>query len=75
MRVDVDDATLVDEALAPVRAAGAFARAVLREATYSLSPRPIDPGLRGFEFEESHRDKPRESDGRGSRLIRVRDRY
>lgn len=29
----------------------------LRETTYSLSPRPLDPSARGFEFEEQHRDK------------------
>lgn len=27
----------------------------LRKATYELSPTPLDPGLRGFEFEEKHR--------------------
>ncbi len=28
----------------------------LRETTYSLSPGPIDPRARGFEFEDKHRD-------------------
>jgi putative hemolysin len=27
----------------------------LRKATYELSPTPVDPGLRGYEFEEKHR--------------------
>ncbi|MFW8636433.1 lysophospholipid acyltransferase family protein [Cribrihabitans pelagius] len=29
--------------------------AYLRQATYALSPEPLDPELRGFEFEEKHR--------------------
>jgi putative hemolysin len=28
----------------------------LRETTYALSPGPIDPRARGFEFEDKHRD-------------------
>jgi putative hemolysin len=31
--------------------------AFLRETTYGLSPRPIDPRARGFEFEERHRER------------------
>ena len=34
----------------------------LRQTTYALSPRPLDPTARGFEFEDKHRspeDKPR----------------
>jgi putative hemolysin len=42
--------------------------AFLRETTYSLSPTPLDPSARGFEFEEQHRDK----DARSARLL---DRY
>jgi putative hemolysin len=47
----------------------------LRAATYSLSPAPIDPNLRGFEFEEGHREKGRDGHGRARRVIRIRDRY
>jgi hypothetical protein len=43
--------------------------AFLRESTYALSPRPLDPNARGFEFEEQYRDK----DARPGR--RVLDRY
>ncbi|MBO6603875.1 MULTISPECIES: lysophospholipid acyltransferase family protein [Rhodophyticola] len=32
----------------------------LREATYGLSPNPLNPNEIGFEFEERHRDGPRE---------------
>jgi putative hemolysin len=43
--------------------------AFLRESTYALSPRPLDPNARGFEFEDQYRDK----DARPGR--RVLDRY
>lgn len=43
--------------------------AFLRESTYALSPRPLDPNARGFEFEDQYRDK----DVRPGR--RVLDRY
>ncbi|MCR9067430.1 MAG: lysophospholipid acyltransferase family protein [Rhodobacteraceae bacterium] len=46
--------------------------AFLRETTYRLSPRPLDTNLRGFEFEDRHRD-PNADQGivRG----RLKDRY
>jgi putative hemolysin len=43
--------------------------AFLRESTYALSPRALDPNARGFEFEEQYRDK----DARPRR--RVLERY
>ncbi|MFW5654248.1 MAG: lysophospholipid acyltransferase family protein [Roseicyclus sp.] len=50
--------------------------AFLRAQTYSLSPVPLDPNLRGFEFEDIHRDKAeREAGGRLARAIRIRERY
>ncbi len=42
--------------------------AFLRERTYGLSPVPLDPNVRGFEYEEQHRDK----DARQGPLL---DRY
>ncbi|GAA5069726.1 lysophospholipid acyltransferase family protein [Roseibacterium beibuensis] len=46
--------------------------AFLRERTYGLSPRPLDPRLRGFEFEAQHRDR----DDEGARPRgRLKDRY
>lgn len=44
----------------------------LRETTYALSPRPLDPRARGFEFEQRHR-APEEGDA-GKRRI-LGDRY
>jgi putative hemolysin len=44
----------------------------LRETTYALSPRPIDPRARGFEFEDRHRDK---DDAPAPRLRALKDRY
>jgi len=49
--------------------------AFLREATYALSPTPIDPRLCGFDFGESHRDKDGSGEARGRKLIRIRERY
>jgi putative hemolysin len=49
--------------------------AFLRSATYALSPVPIDPSQRGFEFEDGHRERGRNGDGRARRLARIRDRY
>jgi putative hemolysin len=47
--------------------------AFLRESTYALSPTPLDPNARGFEFEENHRDKSGQAaHGKGRKL---RDRY
>ena len=46
--------------------------AFLREKTYSLSPRPLDTTLRGFEFEERHRE-PGQDQGRVRG--RLKDRY
>ncbi len=46
--------------------------AFLREKTYSLSPRPLDTQIQGFEFEERHRD-PEADQGRVRG--RLRDRY
>jgi putative hemolysin len=46
--------------------------AFLREKTYGLSPRPLDPQLRGFEFEAQHRDK--DAPGAGARG-KLKDRY
>ncbi|MEM7724042.1 MAG: lysophospholipid acyltransferase family protein [Pseudomonadota bacterium] len=45
--------------------------AFLRKTTYALSPRPLDPDLRGFEFEERHRDPDDVARTRG----RLKDRY
>ena len=42
----------------------------LRATTYALSPGPIEPRARGFEFEDRHRD-PDDATRRG----RLRDRY
>jgi len=46
--------------------------AFLREKTYALSPEPLDPSMRGFEFEERHRDE--QTDQRRVRG-RLKDRY
>jgi putative hemolysin len=48
--------------------------AFLRETTYALSPRPIDPRAQGFEFEDRHRDGAAEADGPRARR-RLRERY
>jgi putative hemolysin len=48
--------------------------AFLREKTYGLSPTPLDPNMRGFEFEDQYRDKSDEDAGRG-RVRKLRDRY
>jgi putative hemolysin len=45
--------------------------AFLRESTYALSPVPLDPATRGFEFEDQYRG----NDGRAGRAGRVLDRY
>ena len=46
--------------------------AFLRETTYALSPRPLDPQAQGFEFEERHRDPDApDASPRG----RLRERY
>ncbi len=42
----------------------------LRLTTYALSPRPMDPTARGFEFEDKHRDP----DEKSSRMT-LKDRY
>jgi hypothetical protein len=39
--------------------------AFLRERTYALSPTPLDPNARGFEFEDQYRDKRRTRRGAG----------
>lgn len=44
----------------------------LRETTYGLSPRPLDPSARGFEFEQRHR-APEDIDGRKRKILG--DRY
>jgi putative hemolysin len=44
--------------------------AFLRETTYALSPTPLDPNARGFEFEDQYRDKAEDGAAR-----RLRDRY
>jgi putative hemolysin len=62
-------------ALAPFATDARGMMTFLRTATYALSPSPIDPNLRGFEFEEGHREKDGTGDGRGRRVIRIRDRY
>lgn len=46
--------------------------AFLREKTYALSPEPLDTSMRGFEFEERHRDE--HTDQRRVRG-RLKDRY
>jgi len=46
--------------------------AFLREKTYALSPEPLDTSMRGFEFEERHRDA--QTDQRRVRG-RLKDRY
>ncbi len=46
--------------------------AFLRERTYSLSPRPLDTQIQGFEFEERHRDPEVEQ---GRVRGRLKDRY
>jgi putative hemolysin len=48
--------------------------AFLRERTYALSPTPLDPNARGFEFEDQYRDKSDE-DGGGAGSAKLRDRY
>jgi putative hemolysin len=45
--------------------------AFLREKTYGLSPRPLDPSLRGFEFEDRHRSPDEKARVRGG----LRERY
>ncbi|WP_224814930.1 lysophospholipid acyltransferase family protein [Hasllibacter sp. MH4015] len=42
----------------------------LRKTTYALSPRPLDPSARGFEFEDKHR-APEEKSAR----LTLKDRY
>jgi putative hemolysin len=42
----------------------------LRKTTYALSPRPLDPTARGFEFEDKHRG-PDEKPAR----MNLKDRY
>ncbi len=42
----------------------------LRETTYALSPRPLDPSARGFEFEDKHRG-PEDKSAR----LNLKDRY
>lgn len=44
----------------------------LRETTYGLSPRPLDPSARGFEFEQRHRSAE-ENEGRKRKILG--DRY
>jgi putative hemolysin len=44
----------------------------LRETTYGLSPRPLDPAARGFEFEQRHRSAE-ENEGRKRKILG--DRY
>ena len=44
----------------------------LRETTYGLSPRPLDPSARGFEFEQRHRSAD-ENEGRKRKILG--DRY
>lgn len=46
--------------------------AFLRETTYGLSPRPLDPSARGFEFEQRHRSAE-ENEGRKRKILG--DRY
>ncbi len=46
--------------------------AFLRETTYGLSPRPLDPSVRGFEFEQRHRSAE-ENEGRKRKILG--DRY
>jgi hypothetical protein len=48
--------------------------AFLRERTYALSPTPLDPNARGFEFEDQYRDKSADEAGRGHGP-KLRDRY
>jgi putative hemolysin len=48
--------------------------AFLRERTYALSPTPLDPNARGFEFEDQYRDKTDDEAGRGT-VRRIRERY
>ncbi|MBF9042056.1 acyltransferase [Rhodobacterales bacterium HKCCE4037] len=43
----------------------------LRKTTYALSPRPLDPTARGFEFEDKHR----EPDEKMARKTKLKDRY
>ena len=45
--------------------------AFLRKTTYALNPRPLDPDLRGFEFEERHRGEGDTARLRG----RLKERY
>lgn len=42
----------------------------LRQSTYALSPRPVDPNARGFEFEDKHRT----ADEKSARK-KLKDRY
>lgn len=56
---------------AALEAYGGDARAMmefLRETTYGLCPRPIDPKARGFEFEDRHRERT-EPETRGRKLL------
>jgi len=46
--------------------------AFLREKTYALSPEPLDTSMRGFEFEERHRDEHTDQRRAPGRL---KDRY
>jgi putative hemolysin len=47
----------------------------LRERTYALSPRPLDPSVRGFEFDDQRRDKSEDGMGRDGAVRKLRDRY
>jgi len=60
--------------LAPLSGDPTAMMAFLRERTYALSPTPLDPNARGFEFEDHHRDRSEDAarSGGGRRLI---DRY
>jgi hypothetical protein len=63
------------EELAALHQRPAAMMAFLREKTYALSPTPLDPNARGFEFEDQYRDKTDGRGGAGQGPEGLRDRY
>jgi hypothetical protein len=60
-------APIPPEDLAAHRGDARAMMAFLRERTYALSPHPLDPAARGFEFEDRHREGQTRT---GPRLVR-----
>ncbi len=47
----------------------------LRQTTYALSPRPLDPRAHGFEFEDRHRGQTETSTKRKKPKKKIKERY